>query len=41
MSSHPHFDDHGTLDWHTQFEGAKSQAKAEGKLVLIEMGRRL
>ena len=41
MSSHPHFDDHGTLDWHTRFEDAKRQATNEKKLILIEMGRRL
>jgi len=36
---HPHFDDKGTLDWHTRFADALAQAKAEKKLVFIEMGR--
>lgn len=37
--AHPHFDDNGTLDWTTDFAAAKAQAKAEGKIVLIEYGR--
>ena len=41
MSSHPHFDDRGTLQWHTRFDDAKSAAAAEGKRVFIEMGREL
>ena len=36
---HPHFDDRGTLLWHTRFADAIAQAKAEKKLVFIEMGR--
>ena len=36
---HPHFDDRGTLAWHTRFADALAQAKAEKKLVFIEMGR--
>ncbi len=36
---HPHFDDRGTLSWHTRFADALAQAKAEKKLVFIEMGR--
>ena len=38
-SSHPHFDDRGTLTWHTRWEDALAAAKAEHKLVFIEMGR--
>ena len=36
---HPHFDDKGTLDWHTRWSDALAQAKAEKKHVFIEMGR--
>jgi thioredoxin-related protein len=36
---HPHFDDRGTLAWHTRFAGALAQAQAEKKLLFIEMGR--
>ncbi len=36
---HPHFDDKGTLDWHTHYAEALSKAKAERKHVFIEMGR--
>lgn len=36
---HPHFDDRGTLDWHTRLEEALAQAKREGKHVLVELGR--
>jgi hypothetical protein len=36
---HPHFDDKGTLSWHTRFADALAQAKAEKKVVFIEMGR--
>ena len=38
---HPHFDDQGTLHWHTQMAAALAQAKAEGKQVFIEFGREL
>ncbi len=38
---HPHFDDRGTMNWHTRLEDALAAAKSEGKLVLIEMGREL
>jgi hypothetical protein len=40
MRSHPHFDDRGTLDWHTRWDEALTDAKAQGKLVFIEMGRK-
>ncbi len=36
---HPHFDDRGTLDWHTTLAEALAAAKAEGRLVFVEMGR--
>jgi thioredoxin-related protein len=39
MRAHPHFDDRGTLDWHTRYDEALAQAKEEGKRVFIEMGR--
>ncbi len=41
MKPHPHFDDRGTLDWHTRFDDALAAARAQGKLVFIEMGREL
>ncbi len=36
---HPHFDDRGTLDWHTSWSEAISAARAEKKLLFIEFGR--
>lgn len=39
LRKHPHFDDRGTMWWHTSFEDALAQARAEKKLVFIEMGR--
>lgn len=36
---HPHFDDKGTLDWRTRWQDALAAAKAEKKLVFIELGR--
>jgi hypothetical protein len=36
---HPHFDDRGTLDWHTTLSEALATAKAQGKQVFVEMGR--
>jgi thiol:disulfide interchange protein len=38
-SSHPHFDDGGAHRWETEFEAAIARARAENKLVFIEMGR--
>lgn len=38
---HPHFDDQGTLNWHTRFGDAKAQAARDGKLIFIEFGREL
>jgi hypothetical protein len=40
-SSHPHFDDRGTLAWHTHFADALAEARRDGRLVFIEMGREL
>ena len=36
---HPHFDDQGTLDWHTTLADALKSAAREGKRVFIEIGR--
>lgn len=36
---HPHFDDRGTLDWHTDFAQALAAARSANKLVFIEFGR--
>lgn len=40
-STHPHFDDRGTLRWITTMAEAKALATAEGKLIFIEFGREL
>jgi len=39
LRPHPHFDDRGTLDWHTSLAEALKQAAASGKHVFIEIGR--
>jgi hypothetical protein len=39
MRPHPHFDDRGTLDWHTRWDEALADATEHGKLVFVEMGR--
>ncbi len=39
--AHPHFDDRGTLDWHRHWGEALAQAKREGKVVFVELGREL
>jgi hypothetical protein len=36
---HPHFDDKGTLDWHTRYADALAAAKTSGRKILIEFGR--
>jgi hypothetical protein len=36
---HPHFDDQGTLAWHTKLADAKAAAAAADKLIFIEYGR--
>jgi hypothetical protein len=38
-SPHPHFNDGGTLDWHTKLADARQAAKKEGKLIFVEYGR--
>jgi thioredoxin-related protein len=40
-SSHPHFDDRGTLHWHTRFADALAAARAGNKKLFIEFGREL
>lgn len=37
--AHPHFDDRGTLDWHTRWSDALAQARREKKRVFVELGR--
>jgi thioredoxin-related protein len=36
---HPHFDDRGTLHWHTAWKDALAEARREHKLVFVEFGR--
>jgi hypothetical protein len=36
---HPHFNDRGTLDWHTSLADALAAAAAGKKHVFIEIGR--
>lgn len=36
---HPHFDDRGVLDWHVRWRDAQAAARAEKKLVFVELGR--
>lgn len=36
---HPHFDDRGTLSWHTTWKSALAAAKAENKRIFVEFGR--
>lgn len=40
-SSHPHFNDQGTLAWTTTLSEAQDRARAEGKRIFIEFGREL
>ena len=39
-SSHPYFDDQGTLRWYHRLDDAKRAARAEGKVIFVEYGRR-
>lgn len=39
--AHPHFDDRGTLDWHSSWAEASEAARSAGRLVFVEMGREL
>ena len=36
---HPHFDDGGTLVWHTKLAAAMAAAKAADRVILVEFGR--
>jgi len=36
---HPHFDDHGALDWETSWKAAFARATREGKRIFVELGR--
>jgi hypothetical protein len=36
---HPHFDDRGTLAWHTHWKDALAAARAGKKKIFIELGR--
>lgn len=38
---HPHFDDRGTLSWHVSWNDALAAARAQKKLVFVELGREL
>ena len=40
-SSHPYFDDAGTLVWYHRLADAQRAARAEGKVIFVEYGRRL
>ena len=40
-TKHPHFDDRGTLSWHTRWSAAKAAAQAGNKHIFIEFGREL
>jgi hypothetical protein len=40
-STHPHFDDRGTLQWFTSMAEAKAAAAKDGKRIFIEFGREL
>jgi hypothetical protein len=37
---HPHFDDGGTLVWHTKLSAAKEAAAREDRVILVEYGRK-
>ena len=41
LTPHPHFDDHGTLSWHTRWKEALAEARAHERLLFIELGREL
>ena len=36
---HPHFDDGGTLVWHTKLAAAKEAAQKADRLIFVEYGR--
>jgi len=37
--AHPHFDDRGTLDWHTRWREAQVAARESDRLIFVEFGR--
>ncbi|MDJ0975815.1 MAG: hypothetical protein QNJ98_15240, partial [Planctomycetota bacterium] len=39
-SSHPYFNDRGTLDWHVRYADAQREAQRQGKLIFVEAGRK-
>lgn len=39
-STHPYFNDRGTLDWHVRYADAQREARRTGKLIFVEAGRR-
>ena len=41
LKKHPHFDDRGTMSWHTRWKDALAAARAEQKAIFIEFGREL
>lgn len=38
---HPHFDDRGTLSWHTRWADALATARASRRMLFVELGREL
>ena len=41
LQAHPHFNDQGTLNWHTKWSDAHAAAVEGGKKIFIEFGREL
>ena len=41
LQAHPHFNDQGTLHWHTKWADAHAVAAEGGKKIFIEFGREL
>ncbi len=41
LRAHPHFNDQGTLAWHTKWSEAHAAAAEGGKKIFIEFGREL
>lgn len=39
LRPHPHFDDRGTLRWHTRWEEAWAEARAAKKPLFVDIGR--
>jgi len=40
-AAHPHFDDRGTLSWHTKWKEALAEARASRRMIFVELGREL